>query len=341
MKTRKLFGVAFLIAASGVCALVACSSDTPSTAASSSAGETVTVHVSAAAGGTVSDKSGKVTLAIPAGALAKDTDISLAIGAAANGSAGDVYDFGPDGLQFLKPVTLTVKGDGITVPEGKTAAIGLLAGSTFTKVEGSTFANGVATAPVMHFTKYAVIIVDGNVILQPPSQCTDVISKFTNCGGDPTGTWAFTDFCVEQKILDTLKQPGCDGAVGTIEVSSTQTVTFSGGATSGTVTSSNGTITTVIVGEIPKTCLSDAGTVACADMSKPTNTPPNVCTESTTAGNCHCEQTETKQQVGSTNPFPDSDPAKRSEYCVTGNTLVAREFKNSAPTGTFFVLTKQ
>ena len=95
------------------------------------------------------------------------------------------------------------------------------------------------------------------------------------------------------------------------------------------MTTSNGTVSTVIISDVPKTCYGDAGaSIVCSDLSKPSNSPPNVCTDSTTAGSCHCEQTETRQQVGSTNPFPDPDPTKRGEYCITGNKLVVKEIKN-------------
>ena len=343
MQVKKLFGVGCLVALASFSVLVACSSsDTSSTPPSSSAGESVTVRITAAQGGTVADKSGKVSLAIPAGALAEDTDISLKVGAQANGSAGDVYDFGPDGLKFLKPATLTLKGDGITVPADKTAAIGLLEGTTFTKVEGSTFANGVATAPVMHFTKYAIILIGNDVVLQPPSSCTDAAAKFTNCGGDPTGTWKFSDYCIDPKVLGQLKPTDCTDWVASIEVDTTQTVTFSGGATSGTVTTSDGTVTSKIITDFSKSCYGDAGaSVVCADLSKPTNTPPTTCTDSATAGKCHCEQIETKQATGNTKAFPDPDPTNKSEYCVQGSTMTVREFKAGAPTGTIFILAKQ
>ncbi len=288
------------------------------------------------AGRTVSDKSGKATLVIPPGALAADTDISLAVAPAANGSAGDVYDFGPDGLQFLKPATLSLKGDGITLAQGQVAAIGLLEGTAFKKLEGSTFANGVATASVMHFTKYAIIIVDGQIVLQPPSSCTDVAAKFTNCGGDPTGTWKFLDFCVDAKVLDALKPGGCTGWVASIDVSTTQTVTFAGGATSGTVTTSDGMSTSIITTDFPSSCLSDGGSVTCSSLGD----AKTVCTDSATAGNCHCVQTDTKAVTGKSNPFPDPDPASKGEYCVQGNVLTSREFKSGMPTGTYFILQK-
>jgi hypothetical protein len=335
MKTGKIVATALFLVGAGVTALVACSSDTTSTPPTTTTNSaTVTVHVTAAAGGTVSDPSGKATLAIPAGALAADTDITLATSAAANGSAGDVLDFGPDGLQFLKPATLTIKADGVTVPDGKSVSVAILGGTTWTPLTGSTFANGVATADVMHFTKYSIIIVDGKVVIQPPASCDAAQAGFTNCGGDVSGTWKFLDYCVDPKVADSLKPVGCSGATATIEVTNTQTITFSGG-TSGTVTTSDGTATTTITTEVPTTCLSDGGVgVVCANLSDTKTT----CTDSATQGNCHCVQTDVKAQTGNTTTFPD--PANPSEYCVQGNLLTVRESKNGVATGNLFVLQK-
>jgi hypothetical protein len=334
MKMRFVLLTAFILAGTGVTALVACSSDSTTSSSGGTTSGTVTVHVTAAGGGTVSDPSGKATLAIPPGALAADTDITLATSAAANGSAGDVLDFGPDGLQFLKPATLTIKADGVTVPDGKSVSVAILGGTTWTPLTGSTFANGVATADVMHFTKYSIIIVDGKIVIQPPASCDAAQAGFTNCGGDVSGTWKFLDYCIDPKIADSLKPAGCSGATATIEVTNTQTITFSGG-TSGTVTTSDGTSTSTITTEVPTTCLSDGGVgVVCANLSDTKTT----CTDSATQGNCHCVQTEVKAQTGSSNTFPD--PANPSEYCVQGNLLTVKESKNGVATGNLFVLQK-
>jgi hypothetical protein len=324
-------------------ALGACSSDeaTSSTSPTASAGATVTVRVSAAQGGTVSDKEGKVTLAIPPGALAADTDITLAVAAASNGSASAVYDFGPDGLQFQKPAALTLKGDGITVPDGKKAVVGLLDGATFKTVEGSSFTAGVATAPIMHFTKYAIVIVDGNIVLEPPKSCTDAQASFTNCGGDPRGTWKIKDYCIDPKILQPLKPGGCTDWVASIEATSTQTFTFAGTATSGTITASAGTSTNKIITDFSKTCYGGAaGSVTCASLGDAKTT----CTDSATPGKCHCEQTTTKNEPGSTSTYPNADPTQNGPYCVntsvTPNILTTQDYKNSAPTGTLIVFEK-
>jgi len=62
-----------------------------------------------AAGGTVSSADGRVTLTIPAGALAANTTISIQpIENTAPNGIGQSYDFLPNGQQFAKPITVTL-----------------------------------------------------------------------------------------------------------------------------------------------------------------------------------------------------------------------------------------
>lgn len=68
------------------------------------------------AGGTVSSADGKVSLAVPAGALATATEITItpaAIGAQPGLVPGTAYTFEPDGLQFAVPARLTIRYDSI------------------------------------------------------------------------------------------------------------------------------------------------------------------------------------------------------------------------------------
>ena len=65
------------------------------------------------AGGTVTSEDGKLTLEIPAGALSSENTITVKklalsdIPSEFEGLEGDAYEFGPDGLTFDVPVTLT------------------------------------------------------------------------------------------------------------------------------------------------------------------------------------------------------------------------------------------
>jgi hypothetical protein len=81
--------------------------------------KTITQHVSAAQGGTVTSPSGGLTLSIPPGALAKDTDITIEELAPGEGLVlGPTYDLGPTSLKFQKPATLTLHFKPADIPEG-------------------------------------------------------------------------------------------------------------------------------------------------------------------------------------------------------------------------------
>jgi hypothetical protein len=63
-----------------------------------------------AAGGSLSSANGRVTLTIPAGALSANTTISIQpVENTAPNGIGESYDFLPNGQQFAKPVTVTLK----------------------------------------------------------------------------------------------------------------------------------------------------------------------------------------------------------------------------------------
>ncbi len=114
--------------------------------------------IKAATGGTVS-LSGGPSVQIPAGALAVDTVVTVQQSTiqAPNGAVTPVYEFGPSGTTFSKPVTVT-----IPVPAGTTD------GAIWTRQEGATtftsvpttISGGVATAQVTHFSVYLVGSVD-------------------------------------------------------------------------------------------------------------------------------------------------------------------------------------
>ncbi|WP_353720732.1 hypothetical protein [Dyadobacter sp. 676] len=69
-----------------------------------------------AAGGTISSADNLVTLTIPAGALSKDTEISIqSITNEAPNGLGQAYRFSPDGTTFARPASLTFRYDPRTV----------------------------------------------------------------------------------------------------------------------------------------------------------------------------------------------------------------------------------
>lgn len=151
-------------------------------------------RIAAATGGTVSDADGIVTLTIPKGALAEDTDISLAVSPASAETVSGIFDFGPDGLTFLAKATLSVKVDAASIAD-KDVAIALETNGKFVPLEGSTYANGVVTAPIEHFSKFSVVYLEGKAV---KTACDEAVEAFEACGGDLLGTWTIDAFCVAE-----------------------------------------------------------------------------------------------------------------------------------------------
>jgi hypothetical protein len=363
---RARFATAFVVlmlgsAAAGV--VVACSSDNPAPAnGGTTTSGTTTVHVTAAAGGTVADPSGKTSLVIPPGALAKDTDITLALTPATAGGVVEVSEFGPDGLTFLKPVALTIKADAALATAGKSLALAVLENGAFKALEGSTYANGAATAPIQHFSKYSIILVDGKVILQPPKNCTDAVANFMPCGGDPKGTWTFADFCVPGQSLGADPFMGkCPGFSATGDFVITSEVTID--AT--TIKTSDGNQTTTATLDFPLSCVNsdgDGGTVDggvsdCPSLQTQLNKnevgkPQFACTNAAAPATCACTKTETTANPGNTKTYATSgntltttdSTGKMSEpveYCVNDNLLSVRGKAADGSTGILYVLNRK
>ena len=336
--------------------IVACSSDEASGTGTPSG--TTTVRVSAAAGGTVADPSGKTSLTIPPGALAADTDITLTITPAANGALVDVSEFGPDGLTFLKPVTLAIKADASLAPADKALAIAVLEGGAFKAIEGSTYASGAASAPIMHFSKYSIVQINGRVILQPPASCKAANDAFTTpCGGDPTGTWTFAEFCLPETDLGT-GFPNCPEASAEVDFTITREVVFT--ATALTIAAGPQTILSTF--NLPLACLGrdgdggvqDSGITDCAGLQArfyKDPAKPGTCVDKG-AGICACSQSETKDQAAEAQTYTTNGAGlititkadgtmSTSEYCVNNNLLSVRGEGKDGGKGGIYVLNRK
>jgi hypothetical protein len=81
-------------------------------------GDSALQQVSAVRGAVVRSPSGRLTLAIPPGALEKDTTVSVAeTPSTGEGTVlGPTYDLGPTGLKFRQPVTLTIRFEPWDIP---------------------------------------------------------------------------------------------------------------------------------------------------------------------------------------------------------------------------------
>jgi uncharacterized delta-60 repeat protein len=116
--------------------------------------------ISAAAGGTISANG--ATFVIPPGALAQDTVITLAVSspsAATTASTtirGQLFDFGPDGTTFRIPATLTLPISGTPSSAERAVISWLDADRNQWNDTPSTVTGDRVTAPITHFTVYAV-----------------------------------------------------------------------------------------------------------------------------------------------------------------------------------------
>ena len=325
-----------VLAFGGTGLVLACSSSSGGSSGTTST--TTTVHVSAAAGGTVADPSGKTTLTIPPGALAQDTDITLAIKPASAGAVVDVSEFGPDGLKFLKPVTLAIKADATLAVQGKSLALATLDNGAFKAIDGSTYAAGSATGSIQHFSSYSVVVIDGIAVLQPPASCAAALSGFKACGGDLKGTWNFADFCAPAQ--DLVKVPNCPEVTASIDFTITRDVVID--ATSISIAAGTQKIVSTI--NYPLVCLTrdgdggtfDSGINDCATLQArffKDPAKPGTCTDKG-SGICACTQTGEQPAMAETSTYTTSGTTvtttkkdgtmETSDYCVNSNLLTVR-----------------
>lgn len=338
MRIRLIASLSVLVLTSSA-AVIGCSSDdAPAAAPAPVVMPAAGTRITAAAGGKVSDPAGKVTLSIPAGALAADTDITVAVIAPSGGSASDVYELGPDGLQFAKPVAIEIKGDKSLAPEGKTLALAVLEGGAFKPLADSAFDGTKATATITHFSRYALVIVDGQAILKPPASCDDAYAQFKACGGDLKGTWSFTEFCLPEQAIGTEPAiPNCPEATveGDFDLSGRDVI-----IDATTVKVSAGNIKLINVTNYPLVCSNRGPDGATAGEPIPDcpTLQAKVFKKATCvdkgSGVCQCtevqdlpqeEQVSTYTTSGNTiTSTDDKGKVTTNEYCVSGNVATSR-----------------
>ena len=141
-------------------------------------------------GGTAKSADGVVELTIPAGALSKNVDFTIkkvdldkvTQPAATLKFAGDVYEFGPEGTQFAKPVKMTLKYDTSKLAglDESLLKIYKLSNGSWVAVGGVVDKNNrTVTVEVESFSMYAVMIPVKPAEPKPPVNLTDL-----------TGHWA-------------------------------------------------------------------------------------------------------------------------------------------------------
>ncbi len=116
--------------------------------------------VTSSDGGTIASSDGKVSLQVPPAALGTDTEITAEPVDPPPGMQSAVT-FGPAGLQFTQPVTLTLSYSAAALPPGVVEtdlALNTFEDGQWIVVPNSSVnpATGTVSAPIHHFSKFAV-----------------------------------------------------------------------------------------------------------------------------------------------------------------------------------------
>ena len=315
----------------------ACGDDSGGGAAGGAAGSggsgadaPVSEMISAAEGGKLT--TGGAELDIPADALADDTEVTVEVVDKAglpdeDNIASEVFDFGPDGTTFDKPVTLTIDFDASATPDGMTAVMAFQDGDTWEPLADSEISGDTVVATTTHFTHFAVVWTAEGA-MQTEGMCDT--TKFDACGGDVVGEWKISLGCLtlpDALLMGSLDGfDNCEGAAVSADADVTGTVTFNDDGSF----SSDVTFATDIVFHVPKSCLPMGAT--CADLGKDGEPPMDV----GDACEQHMPDSKTEMDMGTyeidasnntlTTTGMDMTADAPEEYCVSadGKTLTVR-----------------
>jgi hypothetical protein len=294
--------------------------------------DSVSKSITAATGGTVALGT-KASVNIPAGALGTDVDVSVkeypkAGQPDAANLGSNVFDFGPDGTKFNRPVTLTLEFKG-TVPEGKKATIAFLKSDKWEVLADSKVADGKVVASTDHFTPF-VIFFDLATGGQTEGTCG---GDFTACGGNVVGKWTYSAACL---TIDPSKLPtgGCPGSGFGFELDVVGTVEFTADGKF-TVDSVN---KQTQIQKQPKSCLPGGGLASCEDVFKPK--PEEGKTTEEIDGVCYVREVKADQKIDTTGTYTTSgnnltftgeeqqgggSKTAVITYCVDGNKMTIRQ----------------
>ena len=142
-----------------------------------------------ASGGTVATSDGALTVAIPAGALAAATTVTVTPTSSPGGAVGTVYEIGPTGTQFSAPVTLSLHYDPASLNGGSEGSLRV---ATFTAGTWQILAGAavdtsakIVTGTTTHLSLYGLILESNGAI------CATVAGG-SNCGSSSTGPAALS-----------------------------------------------------------------------------------------------------------------------------------------------------
>jgi len=296
--------------------------------------------IMAADGGEVALAEAGVKLSIPAGALGADTMISAEVISKsglmdAEHLAGNVVEFGPDGLQFEAPVMLELEVGAAKIPADAEVSLAWFdeKAKAWVDLPGSKLEDGKVSAETTHFTVFAirfVVAANGDVV-QDAGECSDT---FQACGGNIEGTWNIVSGCAN--VNKPLGNAGgqCQGASLSLGIDITGDIVIGGGTISGTLN-----MTSEVTQVLPKSCL---GGGSCP-MADPEDEDDFVFVDK--GATCEGTQSETNSNEinGSyrveggmfVTADPDTGEEKsddNTEYCVTGNKLVVNSINDDGVT---------
>ena len=211
------------------------------TAVGVATGSAVTATIGAA-GGSLRSADGKLTLTVPAGALAANTTIGMQpISNFAHGKIGDAYRLTPDGQTFAQPVTLTFAYTDDELAGGSADVLGVAFQTTtgFWRWAGDPTVNAAAktvSVKSTHFTDWSRV---KGIQMRPPSKTVRVKGSVsllvtvcypvsvTDASGDELAYLGYKcDVDSELAILNPISDWSVNGVLG--GNSTTGTVTGSG-----------------------------------------------------------------------------------------------------------------
>jgi hypothetical protein len=307
-----------------VCTMVACGGD--DSGEGEEVPEPMSVEISADDGGEIETQGASIN--IPGGALGDDTEVTLEVILPTDQPEAEklvslIYDFGPDGTTFEKPVELTIELNK-TLPEGMDAKMAWLDedADKWVPLEDSEVDGTTVTATTTHFTMFAIVLTAAG---QTGGMC-DAFEEWDACGGDVEGTWEFSLGCanVGDGLADAFGE--CPGLVATIGLDVSGTVTFEDDGTYAMDLTREAQIELAL----PTSCL--MGGTMCSDYADfsdgaSAELDGDVCNISFGEPAEAAEQMGTFELEGSTLALMDSEatePADFDEYCVEGNTITVR-----------------
>jgi hypothetical protein len=312
----------------------------------------VSALVTASSGATVSTESDSASIDIPAGALADDLTITI-VPLPKNSQpdkanlGSNAFEFGPDGTQFAKPVTLTLDLSA-NVPNGKKAQIAMLEGDSWQSIAGSVVADKKVSAPIEHFSTYVILFV-GDETKVTTAECSDL--SFSACGGSLTGTWKVVDVCLNQTIDANpfASVPACQSSVFSANIDYQGTIDFgSNGSYRFNVTIG----TSSVKMEFSDACLKAATGAAGSDICTTIGQSMGSCTYA--SGVCKCEEvmdetadtdtdTGTYQTSGSTLTITSAGDSESSamRYCVQGSRATMEVTDDNDQSVSYLILTKK